>query len=280
MAYNELKQRGTADFPVEYFYIDDTHPRYNMSAHWHSEIEIIRILSGELEIKLNSNEYCAKKGDIIFVNSETVHQAKPENCVYECLVFHVDFLYIDTYSCRFFIESILNRDYIIKEYNPYELSEFHNSANEIFEAVKHKSSGYKFKTIAAFYRFFGVVIDKHLYALTIGNDTVSQNRKMLRIKEILSFIRNNYEKQISLEDMAEVADMSTKYFGAFFKNMTEKTPFQYLNEYRIEKACLKLLHTDLSVTDIAYSCGFNDLSYFIKTFKRIKGVPPFVFRRK
>ena len=280
MAYNELKQRGTADFPVEYFYIDRTHPRYNMSAHWHSEIEMIRILSGELEIKLNNNEYYARKGDIVFVNSETVHQATPKDCVYECVVCHIDFLYNNTYSCRFFIENILKRDYIIKEYSPCEDSEYHSSVNDIFEAVKNKSSGYKFRAIAAFYKFFGVVTDKHLYTSAIGNNDDAEDKKTHRLKATLSFMRSNYDKQVSLEDMARVTDMSVKYFGTFFKTMTQKTPFEYLNEYRIEKACLKLLHTDLSVTEIAYSCGFNDLSYFIKTFKRIKGIPPFVFRKK
>ena len=73
--------------------------------------------------------------------------------------------------------------------------------------------------------------------------------------------------------------MSPQYFCTFFKQMTDKTPFAYVNAYRIERACRKLLGTDLSVTEIAYSCGFNDLSYFIKTFKAEKGMTPRAFRR-
>ena len=72
--------------------------------------------------------------------------------------------------------------------------------------------------------------------------------------------------------------MSPKYFCAFFKNMTKKSPVEYLNSYRVERAARKLLNSDLSVTDIAFSCGFNDLSYFIKTFKAEKGVTPAKFR--
>ena len=72
--------------------------------------------------------------------------------------------------------------------------------------------------------------------------------------------------------------MSPKYLGSFFKNMTGKTPIEYLNEYRIEKASHMLKYTDMQVTDIAYSCGFSDLSYFIKTFKNIKGITPGKFR--
>ena len=60
----------------------------------------------------------------------------------------------------------------------------------------------------------------------------------------------------------------------FFKKMTNRTPIDYLNVYRIEMASKKIINTDLSITDIAFSCGFNDLSYFIKTFKKITGITP------
>lgn len=280
MAYNELEQRGTADFPAEFFHIEPDHPRYHMSAHWHSEIEIIRILKGELHIKLNNNEYHANEGDILFLNSETVHHAVPVDCIYECIVFHINFLYTDTYSCRFFIESILNRDYIIKEYFSEADTEIRQRANAIFEAIKHKSSGYKFRVIAAFYNFFAEIIDSHMYGLAAAEKAVAHDKNILKLKKILSYIRENYDKQITLADMAKCAEMSFKYFGTFFKNMTGKTPVDYLNEYRIEKASRKLINTDMSVTDIAYSCGFNDLSYFIKTFKRINKVSPGKYRKK
>ena len=69
------------------------------------------------------------------------------------------------------------------------------------------------------------------------------------------------------------------YFCRLFKAVTDKTPMEYLNSYRIEKAAAKLLSTDESVTDIAYSCGFNDLSYFIKVFRDFKGISPKQFRK-
>ena len=61
--------------------------------------------------------------------------------------------------------------------------------------------------------------------------------------------------------------------------MTGRTPIEYLKIYRIEKASKKLLNTDEAVTDIAFSCGFNDLSYFIKTFKELKNITPAQYRK-
>lgn len=279
MAYNELEQRGTSDFPVAFYYIEKTHPRYHMRAHWHSELELIRILEGEFEITLNNKTYIAKKGDVIFVNPETVHHGTPRECVYECIVFHVNFLYNDTATCKEFMEKIANRDYIVNEFHNAGYTDFVHSANELFDSFSNKTPGYKFRVISAFYNFLGVIADRQLYSVNEAKNEVLYSKNILKIKKILLYIRENFDKQITLENMAKKAEMSTKYFGTYFKSMTGKTPFDYLNEYRIEKAARKLLNTDMSVTEIAYSCGFNDLSYFIKTFKRINKISPGKYRR-
>ena len=279
MIYNELKQRGTADFPIEYHYVDKSHTRYEMSAHWHSEVEIIRILQGRLNVRLNNKNYKAEEGDIVVVNPEIVHAASPEGCVYECLIFHIDFLNSNTNSCRFFIDSILNREYVINDFNKFGDSIFTESAGMAFESIKHKSSGYKFMVIGALYAMLGVIVDNHLYSAVTGNSAISDGKNIAKLKKVLTYLRENYDRQMSLADIAESADMSPKYFCHFFKEMTGKTPIEYLNGYRIERASQRLLNTDKSVTEISFLCGFNDLSYFIKTFKAQKGVSPTAFRK-
>lgn len=82
MSYNEIKTRGTADFPIELYFVNKSHDQYTMVSHWHSELEIIRILSGTLNIHLNNNVYIAEKGSVILVNPETVHSAIPSDCIF------------------------------------------------------------------------------------------------------------------------------------------------------------------------------------------------------
>lgn len=278
MSYNELKPRGTEDFPLELYHIDTAHPRYEMEAHWHSEIEIIRVISGTLHVRLDNNSYIAKAGDILFANSETVHQATPLDCVYECIVFNPDFIPTLNKGSEFFIESLKNRDFLIDEYHTDKPLQLSFAVNTLFDAMREKSSGYKFKVIGALYNLFGEIIDLHLYHAT-DRASLTDNKNVQKLKAVLSFIRNNYDRAITLCDMADAAGMSPKYFCYFFKEMTTRTPFEYLSQYRIEKASAKLLSSDASVTAIAYSCGFNDLSYFIKTFKQIKGITPAKFRK-
>lgn len=280
MIYNELKQHGTIDFPIELYHIEKEHPKFEMASHWHSQIEIIKVLRGTLNTKLYNNEYIAKKNDVIFVNPETVHGATPsDDCIYECIVVHLDMLSVDDNSCRFFIDNLLNREFIIEEFIESQKNEFHLAVDTLFNCMNYKSSGYKFKVIGALYHLLGVIIDNHMYNSITGDTNIPSSKNIPKLKNVLSFIRHNYDKPITLKEMANCAGMSPKYFCYFFREMTRKTPIEYLNAYRLEKASRKLLNSDMSVTDIAYSCGFNDLSYFIKTFKATKGITPAKFRK-
>ncbi len=278
MSYNELLQRGTVDFPMELYLIDGYDPRYEMVSHWHSEIEIIRVVEGSLNIRLNNNTYTASKGDIIFVNPEIIHSAMPTDCAYECLVFDIESLTAGFGGCKYFFDGLVNGEYLVEEYIPVSDKKIYDCVDSMFSAMKHKSSGFKFRVVGDLYRLFGEIVDNHLYRHISGENEILTDRNFMKLKNVLRYMRDNYDKQIMLEDMARAAGMSTKYFCKFFKEMTRKSPVEYLNTYRIEKAARKLISTDMSVTDIAYICGFNDLSYFIKTFKIYKGVTPSKFR--
>lgn len=279
MSYNELEQRGTEDFPVELYRLDSHHIRYEMSAHWHKELELIRVLEGELTVKLNRSNYVGRVGDIFIVNPETVHSAVPKACLYECIVFHMDCLNARDYSCRFFVDSVLNQEYVLQAYHPHAESDFNRAVNSAFNHLQKPSSGYKLMVLGALYQMLGAVIDNHLYA-PAACSTLSADKNVPKLKKVLSFIRDSFDQPITLNDMAQAANMSPKYFCSFFKSMTGKTPVDYLNSYRLEKAGRMLLNTDLNVTEIAYACGFNDLSYFIKSFKRAKQITPTRFRKE
>lgn len=280
MTYNEIEQRGSEDFPFAFFYIEKDHSRYNMVPHWHTELELIRILDGEFHITLNNKLYIAKKADIFFVNSETIHQGFPVECVYECIVFHADFLYYERFDSFSFIKSILDGECMINEYFPADSSKSYKALNEIFEAIKAKCQTQKFLVISAFYKFFSTVCEEKKYSFNIASNALANDKNIVMLKKIIAYLRENYDKPISLESISHTVQKSPKHIGAFFKRMTGKTPIEYLNEYRIEKAARKLRLTDMSVTDVAFSSGFSDLSYFIKTFKKIKGISPGKYRVK
>lgn len=281
MSFNELKQRGTTDFPIELYRIDKNHAQYEMTLHWHKENELIMVRSGTLWVKLNNNTYQAESGDCIFVNSETVHGAIPQNCVYDCVVF-------DAYAfLKAFAEentplsSFLNGTLIVQEYFQKSQTKIINAYDSLIcELEKNDNIGKRYTVAGKIYTLFGEIFTSGLFYAPEHEFTVKDEKNVIKLKKVLYYISIKYDTKLTLKEIADIADMSPKYFCAFFKEMTRQSPFEYINSYRTERAAKMLLSTDMSITDVAFSCGFSDLSYFIKTFKKLKGITPKVFRKK
>jgi AraC-like DNA-binding protein len=276
--YNERKIRGTFDFPIEFYHIDSQHPQYAMSYHWHVEYEIIRILEGTFTISLDEKEFRAEQGDVIFINSGTLHAGVPENCVYECIVFDMNMLMKKDTVSQKFIQDIMNHIINIKEFFPKDTSEFHRTVWQLFDVMDKKKYGYQLITQGCLYQVIGLILENSDF-VTDSLQTPQNHRRILQLKQVLEVIENSYSSVITLEELSKAAGMSPKYFCRFFQEMTHKSPIDYLNYYRVERACYQLLNTDTSITDITYNVGFNDLSYFIKAFKKYKGITPAKYRK-
>lgn len=276
MSLNEIKQHGTVDFPFGFYRLDKWHPRYKMAFHWHGFTELIHVIKGELSITLDNKNFSAKAGDVLFVNSEVIHGATPKNCEYECLVFNPAFLKTGNVQCDLFIDDLLSRHFCLPE--RIEDEETKAVVCTLMQTMYEQKKGYTFQALGLTMQFFGLMQQKGLFARE--EYATKDAAKIYKLKKVLKFIRDNFASEITLDDMAREADLSTKYFCSFFKNMTGTTPVKYLLTYRIERAARKLLGTDMSITQIAYDCGFNDLSYFIKTFKEIKKITPKAYRAK
>ena len=91
--YNEKQMHGTKDFPLAFYHVDNSHPRYEMPFHWHKEYEIVRVLKGQFRLMLADTEIIAKPEESFFIPSGALHGGMPENCIYECLVFDLDLLF-------------------------------------------------------------------------------------------------------------------------------------------------------------------------------------------
>lgn len=271
--YRETKEHGTFDFPMEFYHVSPSHPRYEMSYHWHIEYEVIRILNGELLMTVVEDEFTARTGDIIFVKGGLLHGGIPKNCQYECIVFNLDSLMTSSPAGERLLKKISSNTIEIHNHFaniPLELSCI---TDRMFEQMKTRAEGHELTVIGAFYEFFGFILE-HGWYRNAQSISAKDGRRIEQLKNVLGMIEEHYDECITLEDLARSAGMNSKYFCRYFKEMTHRTPIDYVNYYRIEQACFKLATSNSSISEIAMSCGFNDESYFIKTFKKYKGVTP------
>ena len=271
--YKEQKQHGTFDFPIAFYHVTPEHPRYNMPYHWHTECEIIRILEGEFLLIINDEKILATKGDIIFIHDGMFHGGTPNNCIYECIVFDIKILLKQNHACTKQIQDIINQKKIIGPLISTDIEGLKTCCDTLFESMRSMKTGYEFLTQGSLYYLIGLVLRFNLYKSKNKTNKRTQE-KTLHFKNVLSLIETEYQSPLTLEDLSKAAGMTPKYFCRFFSEMTNKTPIEYLNYYRIESACEQLLTTDYSITEVALNCGFNDASYFIKMFKKHKGITP------
>lgn len=271
--YQESRPRGTYAFPIEFHHVDESHPQYYMPIHWHMEYELIRILEGSFRMSLDEREFTADEGDTVFLKAGTVHTGIPDHCVYECAVFDLPALTRSNPVCHREIQMILDNTITVFDHFTARNAPLHQTVWQLFDALSSQSEGYTLLTLGALYQFFGVLFTYHLYAST-SMQTPRANKRIAHLKRVLEYIDTHYDSTITLDELSEIACMSPKYFCRYFQELTHRSPIEYVNYYRIEEACKLLLNSDLSVTDVSLSCGFNDPSYFIKMFKRFKGTTP------
>lgn len=271
--YKENKQHGSRDFPIQYYALTAEHPQYVMPLHWHPEWELIRVVSGQLALYLNNDSYVLTAGDVVLAGGGVLHRAEPDACVYECVVF-----------------------------DPKMLSRYAGAKGAEVLMPLMGADGTLIRTIAAKEPLYAVATElmttlaarpvrfewavSGLLALMVYHlgDTAPASRQPARqqqtIAQLLAWIEQNLAQRITLGQLAAVAAWDEKYLCRRFRELTGHTPIDYINRLRIERACYAMTAGGKNITEAAMDCGFNELSYFSRTFKRYMGVTPREFCRK
>ena len=105
--YQERAQQGTFNFPIAFYHQTPHSPRYDMQYHWHTQYEIIRIISGTFQLKLEKSTMLCQAGDVIFITSGMLHGGTPHDCIYECIVFDLQILLKNNHACSRIIRDII-----------------------------------------------------------------------------------------------------------------------------------------------------------------------------
>lgn len=103
--------------------------------------------------------------------------------------------------------------------------------------------------------------------------------EMERLEKIYSYVMGNFRKNISLEEMASIANFSVTSFCRYFKKMTNKSFFEFLVEVRVSNVCKALLEDKLPLEIICTECGFQNVSNFYRHFKKVTGMTPYVYKK-
>ena len=160
--------------------------------------------------------------------------------------------------------------YILKGTIPEE--EIRNGLDEIYQ---NKGNTYE-SSVAMAGRLYSLLAVFMHYAQRTEPEKDSH---VMYVEKAMSYIETNYSYPITVEDIAYYVGISRSHLFRSFQNYMRKSPKDYLSGYRIRQACRLLRETDLSVSTIAYSVGFENNLYFSKAFRKQKGMSPSEYRR-
>lgn len=238
-----------------------------LTPHWHEHIELLYILSGEMELIVGGEQIVATVGDLVVVNPSQIHTFTSRGVSYYCILIYPEF-FADVTPISQRIECLIKGDKII-----YEL----------FDRISHEAEGGEpcadMMIKACTYEIIAYLIRQYARAPLSDEQLRREGIMRGRISEVCKFISSNYMKDISTRELASLCYLTESHFCRFFKGAMGKTAVQYINGFRIERAGVLLRESALPVSEIAEAVGFSDLNYFSRTFKKIKGKTPLEYRK-
>ena len=280
----EAKEHGSFSFPV-YISVEQiqAYDHGTFLWHWHPEIELTWIMSGEMEYQINDTIYKLSAGDGIFGNSNSLHTGRRINgqqCTYLSITFHPRFLYgyensiLQTKYVGFITSNESWASLVLKQDEDWQ-KDILDTIKEIYELSQKETVDYE---LTVHRKLMAIWHNLYLYYSALseqGNKTLVH---IQRLREILTYIHDNYTKDISLDKIAEYTSLSKSECCRFFKKHMDMTIFDYILYYKIQKS-LPMLSEDQSITDTALSVGFSSASYYTQIFKRYMKCTPLQYKK-
>lgn len=263
---------------IDHFFVD---------RHWHHTVEILYIVKGPYRFEINLEDHLLNTGDICFLNSGDLHQITglSADTIHDVCIFDpriLDFSYMDELE-EMIIAPFLDRELIF----PHVI-QTSDTAYPVLYPLIHSLIDNAVKMPSGWYAACKLHLLELLYCMAAQHllhpaDTTlsaSDKQKIDRYKQLISYMEEHYAEPVTLQHLADTAHCNSQYLCRFFKEITGTSPIQYLISCRIEHACTLLKDTTMPILEISMDCGFENVSYFIRKFRQLKGCTPKEYRNK
>ncbi len=262
----------------------DDGPNFYSHLHYHPEIQVTAIVQGEGVLYAGNAIVAFGVGDVLLIGPNVPHLMK-NSPVY----FTEESPGVLGFSLFFDPKSFGERFFALQEMAG--LAGLLRDASRVVR-IPQSDAGEAFEKIVEAGQYTGAlavinllsVLASLLHAPKEYLNPVSQGLLLTeedghRLRDVLDHTFRAYQQPITIADIAQIACMSRSQFSYFFKLHTGKSYIEFLNDLRIEYACDGLKNTDRPVEQICYEVGFQNVSHFIRLFKKAKMATPAAFRR-
>lgn len=268
-------KRGTEGFPFGFYNKScNTSHSCMVDFHYHKDIDIFQAVTGTARVIIDNKEYVTQPDHIYCINPMENHAFYSHTpCQWRTFVFprFVIELPPDHLMMKRLINPIFNGT--LRMAHCVKDAELSSLLEEISHLQKRTDENMPL-IVSDLLRFLGIMErDHHLHpAPPISIDAP-------KIQRILDYLDQHYRERITLTQLAEHINMHPTSFCRYFKKEMNSTPFCYIHQLRIREAQVLLWETTMPIIDIAIQVGFDNISFFTRTFKKLTGLTPYQFRR-
>ncbi len=268
-----IHQNLPNDFPVEMGVKEYHEPGPILKKHWHEELMIFYIQQGTALIHCNAQAIPVGPGDLVITNCNDFHYQ--ENC---CNHLIESFLLVDLSCLLSPKEDVCQTKYLAPLMEnrlrfQHKIAGDTGLANQLLELIREfeqKRPGYELIVKAGLYRILALLVQSY----TVPVAAEIKNRPHNQLRPVIHYVEAHYDQKITLNELADMANISPHHFCRLFKSMTGMSPIAYVNFLRINAAMNLLQQGHLSVSEVAVAVGFNDSNYFSRLFKQYKKLSP------
>lgn len=274
--YKHVTNQKDASYSIEKF--DLNNPCIHDGLHFHNSYEIVFIKKGKGKIIVDNSNSEYENGSLIFLGPCLPHFSFSNNLQEDNfeVVIHFDESFIEKRLKQIpefhVLIPLINNSKKVLIYN----TRFKEELSNVFEGLIDQSS---FEQLASIFSILCKLASNSDYQTLLENPLGSKPGHTQQMQKIFNFINNHYSDPISTKDIASHLSLTTNSFCKLFKKLTNKSFISYLKEYRILKAVNLLETTDDNISEVAYKCGFENLSYFSKVFFRVKKISPINYKK-
>lgn len=278
----ELVQHGTAAFPIACYH-DDLSVN-EVLWHWHEELEAALITEGSCVLSIGSRLHTVHAGQGFFINAGVLHGAKALNgspCRIHSLVFHPRLVggsegsvFYQQYLLPLTGDPML--EWIFLQPDENWQSQALSALEQAWQLCMEEKPGFEFRVRSALTEFVWLLDGLSPALPRIPDSRALRNSD--RIKRMLSCIHSRYAESLNIKSIAASASLSESECLRCFRSTIGTTPIQYLKQYRLRQAADQLLSSQDKIAEIAERCGFQDISYFTKSFREAYGCTPTEYR--
>ena len=281
--YFELKENkphGTKDDPFSTYHIENAGRSFQIPVHWHDEFEIIYVRSGFLTVSIYGESYIGKTGEAFVVSPGNLHLMGSQTGTVDYYTFLFPLKYIsfrtDDMLDEKLLEPLNSGHLMICPRVKDTAKELCEQLVDIYMAKKDESESKITTQVGTKIILLQFILEMWKKGFVIENDTSGRNTVE---KEMVSYIQQNFTGKISLREFGEQFHLSEKYISRYFKEHFHITLSQYVTYLRLEHAKQLLQDTDIPVTDVAMQSGYQNVSYFIRSFQKAYAVSPLKYRK-